>query len=114
VAALSGRRAAAALLAEARQLLAACPDPGVLPRRLEEAERRALPRPWRHGVDTALSARELAVLRLLASGLSKREIGEELYLSFNTIHSHTKAIYRKLGACSRTEALARARDLGVA
>jgi LuxR family maltose regulon positive regulatory protein len=114
VSALSGRRRAAALLAEARQVLAACPDPGGLPLRLEEAERKALPRPWRHGVDTALSARELAVLRLLARGLSKRQIGEELYLSFNTIHSHTKAIYRKLGACSRTEALARARELGVA
>jgi LuxR family maltose regulon positive regulatory protein len=114
VAACVGRRRAAALLAEARQVIAACPNAGVLPRRLEEAEQKALPRPWRNGVETALSERELAVLRLLARGLSKRQIGEELYLSFNTIHSHTKAIYRKLGACSRGEALARARDLGVA
>ena len=57
-----------------------------------------------------LSERELSVLRLLGSGLSEREIGGELFVSFNTVHSHVKAIYRKLGVSSRTEAVARARD----
>ena len=54
-----------------------------------------------------LSERELTVLRLLASDLSEREIAAELYLSFNTVHSHVKSIYRKLGVSSRAEAVAR-------
>ena len=49
------------------------------------------------------------VLRLLAGGLTEREIGGELYLSFNTVHSHVKAIYRKLGVSSRAEAVEHAR-----
>jgi LuxR family maltose regulon positive regulatory protein len=51
---------------------------------------------------------ELAVLRLLASELSVPEIGEQLFLSPNTVRSHTRSIYRKLGVNSRTEAVARA------
>jgi LuxR family maltose regulon positive regulatory protein len=54
-----------------------------------------------------LSERELTVLRLLAGDLSEREIAAELYLSFNTVHSHVKSIYRKLGVSSRAEAVAR-------
>ncbi len=54
-----------------------------------------------------LSERELTVLRLLAGELSEREIAAELYLSFNTVHSHVKSIYRKLGVSSRAEAVAR-------
>jgi LuxR family transcriptional regulator, maltose regulon positive regulatory protein len=50
------------------------------------------------------------VLRLLGGGLSEREIGGELYLSFNTVHTHVKAIYRKLQVSSRSEAVLRARD----
>ena len=44
------------------------------------------------------------MLRLLSGGLSEREIGRELFLSFNTVHSHVKSIYRKLGVSSRAEA----------
>jgi ATP/maltotriose-dependent transcriptional regulator MalT len=58
-----------------------------------------------------LSARELRVLRLLASELTQREIGVELYLSLNTIKSHTRSIFRKLGASTREQAVARAREL---
>ena len=112
-AAVVGRRQAATMLAEARRLVAGCSDPGVLAERLARAERAALPRPDRLRSDPVLSERELAVLRLLARGRSKREIGAELYLSFNTVHSHTKAIYRKLGVSSRVEAVARAHELGV-
>ena len=54
-----------------------------------------------------LSERELTVLRHLAGELSEREIAAELYLSFNTVHSHVKSIYRKLGVSSRAEAVAR-------
>ena len=60
-----------------------------------------------------LSSRELVVLRLLGGALTERDIARELYLSHNTIHSHTRSIYRKLGASSRSEALAHARELGL-
>ena len=112
-AAVVGRRQAAAMLGEARRVIAGCSDPGVLAERLARAERIALPRPDRLRPEPVLSERELAVLRLLAAGLTKREIGSELFLSFNTVHSHTKAIYRKLGVSSRHEAVARAHELGV-
>ncbi len=59
------------------------------------------------------SAAELAVLRLLASDLTVRQIGGELYLSPNTIRSHTRALYRKLGVNSRVDAVARADALGL-
>ncbi len=52
-----------------------------------------------------LSAAEQRVLRLLASDLTLREIGRELHLSLNTVKTHTHAIYRKLNASSRTEAV---------
>jgi LuxR family maltose regulon positive regulatory protein len=51
------------------------------------------------------------VLRLLRGQLSERDIGRELFLSRNTVHSHTTSIYRKLGVSSRTDALVRAREL---
>jgi LuxR family maltose regulon positive regulatory protein len=54
---------------------------------------------------------ELAVLRLLASDKSAREIGQQLFLSANTVRSHTRAIYRKLGVHSRPDAVARANAL---
>jgi LuxR family maltose regulon positive regulatory protein len=60
-----------------------------------------------------LSERELAVLRLLASKLSRREIAAELYVSFNTVKTHMRAIFRKLGVASRPEAVERARELGL-
>jgi LuxR family maltose regulon positive regulatory protein len=105
-----GRRAAGALLGEARLLLGACADPGVVPERLAAATRAALPRPTAGGYEE-LTPRERTVLRLLAQGRSKREIAEELYVSFNTVHSHTKAVYRKLGVSSRREAIEHASDI---
>ena len=49
----------------------------------------------------------------LAAGLSRREIGAELYISLNTVKSHTRELYRKLGATSQAEAVARAEALGL-
>ena len=57
------------------------------------------------------SERELDVLRLLGSQLSQREIGNSLFISFNTVKSHSKSIYRKLGVGTRSEAVARAGEL---
>ena len=54
-----------------------------------------------------------SVLRLLATELSQREIGAELYLSLNTVKTHTRSLYRKLGVASREEAVARAHALGL-
>jgi LuxR family maltose regulon positive regulatory protein len=105
-----GRRAAGVLLAEARLLLGACADPGVVPERVAAASRAALPRPSARAHDE-LTPRERTVLRLLAQGRSKREIAEQLHVSFNTVHSHTKAVYRKLGVSSRREAVERASEL---
>jgi LuxR family maltose regulon positive regulatory protein len=60
-----------------------------------------------------LSARELDVLRLLAAGMSNREIADELVVAVSTVHSHCKSIYSKLDVHSRSGAVQRARDLGL-
>ena len=107
-AALGDRARATALFDEAEAILAACPDPGVLPRRLAAARRAAAA--TTDATPTELTDRELGVLRLLSGGSSEREIAQELFVSFNTVHSHVKSIYRKLGVSSRAEALGRARE----
>jgi LuxR family transcriptional regulator, maltose regulon positive regulatory protein len=58
-----------------------------------------------------LSATELRVLRYLPTNLSRSDIARELYVSVNTVNTHVRNIYSKLGAGSRTEAVERARQL---
>jgi LuxR family transcriptional regulator, maltose regulon positive regulatory protein len=108
------RDGAKALLAEARRLLRSHPNGGSLQVRLEKEE-RMLHRRDRPPITAGevLTDRELAVLRLLPSNLSQREIGDELFLSLNTIKSHVRAIFRKLGASSRREAVDVAGNLGL-
>jgi LuxR family maltose regulon positive regulatory protein len=60
-----------------------------------------------------LSDREIEVLQLIAEGLTNPEVGSRLYLSLHTVKTHTRNIYGKLGAHNRTEAVAKARALGV-
>jgi LuxR family transcriptional regulator, maltose regulon positive regulatory protein len=60
-----------------------------------------------------LSDRELDVLAFLPSLLTSREIAEEFVVSVNTVKSHVRRIYAKLGVSSRSEAVARARDAGL-
>ena len=60
-----------------------------------------------------LSERELEVLQLLADGLNNREISTHLVVSHNTVKSHIKNIYGKLGVNSRTQAIARSRAAGL-
>ena len=60
-----------------------------------------------------LSPRELEVLRLIAQGLSNDEIGKRLFLALDTVKGHNRRIYDKLNVQRRTEAVARARELGL-
>jgi LuxR family maltose regulon positive regulatory protein len=60
-----------------------------------------------------LSQRELEVLQLIAQGLSNREISERLFLALSTVKGHNRIIFGKLLVQRRTEAVARARELGL-
>jgi LuxR family maltose regulon positive regulatory protein len=60
-----------------------------------------------------LTKREAEILRLLPTRLSQREIGRRLFVSYNTVHSHIRSIYRKLGVSSRIDAVERARERGL-
>jgi LuxR family maltose regulon positive regulatory protein len=110
--------AARRLLVRVRELLESVPDPGDGLSRLEHTEKALRLRATRdRDAATApfweLSQREMDVLRLLQSQLSQREIAAELYVSFNTIRTHTRVIFQKLGVTSRAEAVARGRELGL-
>ncbi len=106
----------AALLAEAREVIDRCVDPGIadsLTWRGPAARHRiGAERVERTGaLVEQLTERELAVLRYLPTKLSQREIAVELYVSHNTVKTHTSAIYRKLGVNDRTSAVQTAHDL---
>ncbi|MGB3583700.1 MAG: LuxR C-terminal-related transcriptional regulator, partial [Roseiarcus sp.] len=107
---------AASDLKHAQQMIAEFPDPGRLP---------AIAATVAHDLTAAtgnkgngqlveeLSPGEFAVLLGLMTGRSRREIGAQLYISLNTVKSRTRQLYRKLGATSRAEAVARAQALGL-
>lgn len=60
-----------------------------------------------------LSQRELEVLHLIAQGLSNQEMSERLFLALDTVKGHNRKIFGKLQVQRRTEAVARARELGL-
>jgi len=66
-----------------------------------------------HGLDEPLTDSETRVLRYLPTHLTAPEIANELYLSVNTVSTHTRHLYAKLGVHSRHEAVDRARALGL-
>ena len=99
------------LLDEAKSMLARCPDTGFIGPLVPKLERSLATSHRRVEQRTELTDRELDVLRLLGAGLSRREIAKELFVSFNTVHTHMKSIYTRLDASSRAEALERAHDL---
>ena len=110
--------AARRLLARVRDILGSLPDPGDGFARLDRTEKALRVRTSRAADASAapyweLSQRELEVLRMLTSRLSQREIAAELFVSFNTVRTHTRVIFSKLGVTSRAEAVARARELGL-
>jgi LuxR family maltose regulon positive regulatory protein len=60
-----------------------------------------------------LTLAELRILPMLATHLSFPEIGAEMFLSPHTVKSQAMSLYRKLGASSRSQAVTRARDIGL-
>ena len=58
-----------------------------------------------------ISERELEVLQLVEKGLSNQNIADRIYVSTNTVKTHLKHIYEKLGVANRTQAVKKARDL---
>jgi LuxR family maltose regulon positive regulatory protein len=60
-----------------------------------------------------LSERELEILQLLADGLSNRDVSKRLFIALDTVKGHNRNIYQKLQVNRRTEAVARARELGL-
>ena len=80
--------------------------------KIEDKSDLSLGRPGQLLVEP-LSQRELAVLQLIARGLSNREISERLFLALDTVKGHNRLIFGKLQVQRRTEAVARARELGL-
>ena len=104
----------AALAGEARGILRHCADPGPLVTTwLAEEQRAGSARTRQDGLIEPLTDRELAILRLLPAPTSLRELASTLFVTPNTLKTHLRAIYRKLGAESREEAVIRARDRGL-
>ena len=69
--------------------------------------------PWVHGMVDPLTSRELEVLRMLAMGQPNQAIARELVITLDTVKKHVGHLLGKLGAANRTEAVARARELGL-
>ena len=65
------------------------------------------------GLVEPLTEREREVLLLLAAGKANREIADQLVVTLDTVKKHLTHIFGKLGAASRTQAIARARELGL-
>jgi LuxR family maltose regulon positive regulatory protein len=78
-----------------------------------EATRDRLPDTQDQNLVDPLSHRELEVLRLLATDLSGPDLARHLVVSLNTLRSHTKSIYAKLGVSGRRAAVSRARELNL-
>ena len=112
---LGDRPAAVTRLAEARTHLQLLRPSGVLGSLVEELAHELVDAEG-HTVlqgGGSLSAAEIRVLRLLPSYLSLAQIADELVISRNTVKGHVAAIYRKLGAANRTEAVRRAQEAGL-
>ena len=103
--------AARSFLAAAERDVLAMPDAVGLVTAFEEARRIV----GTAGSDVegapGLTAAEGRVLQYLPTHLSFREVGERLFISRNTVKTHALSVYRKLGVSSRSEAVARAREL---
>jgi len=89
-------------------------DPSVARKVVNEFARLTPPaRPINEGLPEPLTERELDVLRLLAEGLSNREIGNKLSLAEGTVKNYVTNVLQKIGARDRTQAALRGRELGL-
>jgi LuxR family transcriptional regulator, maltose regulon positive regulatory protein len=104
---------AAAVLAQAHDILQQRPDLGVLAEQASELESRLATIKAGAAGASSLTAAELRLLPLLSTHLSFREIGERLFVSSHTVRTQAYSAYRKLGVSSRSEAVARAHELGL-
>ena len=105
---------AGALVAEARGILRHCADPGpLITTWLAEEQRAEAARTRQEGLIEPLTDRELTILRLLPAPTSLRELASALFVAPSTLKTHLRAIYRKLGAESREEAVIRAHERGL-
>ncbi len=100
------------LLAYVDKLLAAYAQPAALPSPIGDLRQSHIAHRKSQMLEP-LSQRELELLKLIAQGLSNREIGERLFLALDTVKGHNRRIFDKLEVQSRTEAIARARELGL-
>jgi LuxR family maltose regulon positive regulatory protein len=111
---LSDTAAAKAALAQARAELDGLPDTGILADLYHETNDALHHRPRHDGFfGQELSEAEARVLDRLLEGLSVGEVASELWLSPNTVKTHRRGIYRKLGVHSREELVERAAELGL-
>jgi LuxR family maltose regulon positive regulatory protein len=112
--ALRDLAAARTLLQEADQILTRRPGLGVFVQQAKDLRAElSLARGSSAPGASSLTAAELRLLPMLSTHLSFPEIAEELFLSPHTIKSQAMSIYRKLDASSRSQAVARSRDLGL-
>jgi LuxR family maltose regulon positive regulatory protein len=111
---LSDVALARTLLTEAARVLRHVPEVPVLDRWLKETrEQAAAGAAHAAARQLSLTTAELRVLQFLPSHLSIREIAERLFVSPNTVKTHARAVYRKLDASSRAEAVVRANETGL-
>ena len=94
------------------KLLAAFPEPAAILPPIGDLRQSKIENP-QSAILEPLSQRELEILKLITQGLSNREIGERLFLALDTVKGHNRRIFDKLQVQSRTEAIARARELGL-
>ena len=111
--ALADQAGAAAVLRQAHDILQQRPDLGVLPGQADGLQSQLAKITASGAGASSLTAAELRLLPLLATHLSFREIGERLYVSANTVKTQAYSAYRKLGVSTRSEAVARAHELGL-
>jgi LuxR family transcriptional regulator, maltose regulon positive regulatory protein len=104
---------AAAVLAQIHGILQQRPDLGVLPALAGQLQATLATTNARAAGASSLTAAELRLLPLLSTHLSYQEIGERLHISKNTVKTQAYSAYRKLGVSSRSEAVIRARELGL-
>jgi LuxR family transcriptional regulator, maltose regulon positive regulatory protein len=104
---------AAAVLAQARDILQQRPDLGLLAEQASDLQSKLATIKAGAAGASSLTAAELRLLPLLSTHLSFREIGERLFVSSHTVRTQAYSAYRKLAVSSRSEAVARARELGL-